>query len=222
MSLRLFTCRDCGFESPRGNRCLSLVRVVSCQVEFSASGRSLVQRSPTELWCVWVWSRNLLQEALAHWGCRAMRKENWHSCGIQKCIYTVRAKCTVVWVKPAVSVLTTGLQTLELRADTDVNSHRINLLYKLFLSVCNVRISRALSTRILRVINSPIQALTFSAKSFAFMFISYDTYVKLSDWAGIHSVADLQQNCNSQSHSSNSRNTCPQHAPFTKRKRRRT
>ena len=31
-----------------GHRCWSLVSVVCCQVEVSASGRSLVQRSPTE------------------------------------------------------------------------------------------------------------------------------------------------------------------------------
>ena len=41
-------CWDCGFESRRGHGCLSLVSVVRCQVEVSASGRSLVQRSPTE------------------------------------------------------------------------------------------------------------------------------------------------------------------------------
>jgi len=39
--------------------CLSLVSVVCfCQVDVSVTGRSLVQRSPTE--CdIWVWSRNL-------------------------------------------------------------------------------------------------------------------------------------------------------------------
>jgi hypothetical protein len=42
---------DCGFEPRRGHGCLSLVSVVCCQVEVSASGRSLVQRSPTE--CVY-------------------------------------------------------------------------------------------------------------------------------------------------------------------------
>jgi hypothetical protein len=39
---------DCGFESRRGHVYLSLVSVVCCQVEVSATGRSLVQRSPTE------------------------------------------------------------------------------------------------------------------------------------------------------------------------------
>jgi hypothetical protein len=41
-------CWDRGFESHRGHGCLSLVNVVCCQVEVSATGWSLVQRSPTE------------------------------------------------------------------------------------------------------------------------------------------------------------------------------
>jgi hypothetical protein len=32
----------------RGHGCLSVVSVVCCQVEVSATGQSLVQRSPTE------------------------------------------------------------------------------------------------------------------------------------------------------------------------------
>jgi len=43
-----FTCWKCGFEYYRGHRCLSVMRVVRCQVEVSSSGWSLVQRSPTE------------------------------------------------------------------------------------------------------------------------------------------------------------------------------
>jgi hypothetical protein len=39
---------DCGFESQRGHGCLSLVSVVCCQVEVSATSWSLVQRRPTE------------------------------------------------------------------------------------------------------------------------------------------------------------------------------
>jgi hypothetical protein len=35
-----------------GHGCLSLVSVTCCQVEVSATGRSLVQRSPTESLCV--------------------------------------------------------------------------------------------------------------------------------------------------------------------------
>jgi len=43
--LRL-ACWDCGFESHRGHGCLSVVSVVFCQVQVSATSWSLVQRSP--------------------------------------------------------------------------------------------------------------------------------------------------------------------------------
>jgi len=62
-------CWDCGFESHRGHECLSVVIVVCCQVEVSATSWSLVQRSPTTVVRRCVWSRNLVnEEALAHWG----------------------------------------------------------------------------------------------------------------------------------------------------------
>jgi hypothetical protein len=48
VDLRPLTCWDFGFESRRGHGCLSLGSVVCFQVEFSATGWSLVQRSPTE------------------------------------------------------------------------------------------------------------------------------------------------------------------------------
>ena len=48
MGLRSLACWNCGFESRRGHGCLSLVNVVCCQVEVSASGWSLVQRSATD------------------------------------------------------------------------------------------------------------------------------------------------------------------------------
>ena len=57
----LSLCPLCGFESRWGHGCLSLVSVVCCQVEVSATGRSLIQRSPTD-WCVWVWSWSLDSE----------------------------------------------------------------------------------------------------------------------------------------------------------------
>ena len=40
--------RLAGSKSHRWHGCLSVVSVVCCQVKFSATGRSLVQRSPTE------------------------------------------------------------------------------------------------------------------------------------------------------------------------------
>jgi hypothetical protein len=47
LGLQPLACWDCGFESRRRHGCLSLVSVVCCQV-VSATGRSLVQGSPTE------------------------------------------------------------------------------------------------------------------------------------------------------------------------------
>ena len=48
MVLLSFVCWDCEFESRRGHGRLSVVSVVCCQIEVSASSRSLVQRSPTD------------------------------------------------------------------------------------------------------------------------------------------------------------------------------
>jgi hypothetical protein len=54
VGLRPLTCWDCDFESCRGHGYLSVVSVVCCQVEVSVTGRSPVQRSPTECVCVCV------------------------------------------------------------------------------------------------------------------------------------------------------------------------
>jgi hypothetical protein len=48
VGLRPLTSRGSGFESRRGHGCLSLVSIVCCEVEVSASGRSPVRRSRTE------------------------------------------------------------------------------------------------------------------------------------------------------------------------------
>jgi hypothetical protein len=48
IGLLLLACWDCGFESRQRLGCLSLVNVVCCQVEVSETGRSLVQRIPTQ------------------------------------------------------------------------------------------------------------------------------------------------------------------------------
>lgn len=47
VGLQPLACRDCRFESLQGHECLSLLRVVFCRVEVTATGRSLVLRSPT-------------------------------------------------------------------------------------------------------------------------------------------------------------------------------
>jgi hypothetical protein len=54
---RPLACWCCGFESHLEYACLSLVSVVCCQVEVSASDWSLVQGSPIECGVyIWVWS----------------------------------------------------------------------------------------------------------------------------------------------------------------------
>jgi len=60
VSLRSLAGWDCRFESRQEHLCLSLVSVVSCQVEVFATGRSLVQRSPTE--CVRVTKCDQVQQ----------------------------------------------------------------------------------------------------------------------------------------------------------------
>ena len=45
---RPLACWECGFESHRRHGCLSVVIVVCCQVQISATSWSLVQRSPTD------------------------------------------------------------------------------------------------------------------------------------------------------------------------------
>jgi hypothetical protein len=70
--------RDRKKESHRGHGCLSLVSVVCCQVEVSATSWSLVQRSPTECvvsqMCVIVKPRRN-EEAQAHIGLSTHRKK---------------------------------------------------------------------------------------------------------------------------------------------------
>ena len=41
-----------------------------CQVGLTARPKGSYR-----VWCVWVWSRNLVEEAHVYWGCRAMRKK---------------------------------------------------------------------------------------------------------------------------------------------------
>jgi hypothetical protein len=67
VGLRPLAYWNCGLESRLGHGCLSLVSVVCCQVVVSATGWSLVQRSPTECGVSKVWSWSLdKKEALAH------------------------------------------------------------------------------------------------------------------------------------------------------------
>jgi len=48
VGLRLLAFWDCGFESHREHGWLSVLCVVCCEIEVTASGQSFVQRSPAE------------------------------------------------------------------------------------------------------------------------------------------------------------------------------
>jgi len=48
VGLRPLPCWDCGFAPRNGHTCSYVVSVVACQLEFSATSWSLVQRSPIE------------------------------------------------------------------------------------------------------------------------------------------------------------------------------
>jgi hypothetical protein len=69
MCLWPFACWNCEFKFCWGHGCLPLLSVVCFQVDAFASDWSRVQRSPTGVWCVcvWSWSHNN-EEAPAHKG----------------------------------------------------------------------------------------------------------------------------------------------------------
>jgi hypothetical protein len=76
MGLQPLACWDCTFKSHRGKGYLSFVCFVCCHVEVSASGRSLVQRSPTE--CSVSECDREASTVRRRWptrDCRAMKKE---------------------------------------------------------------------------------------------------------------------------------------------------
>ena len=74
--LRPLACWNCGLESRRWHGCLSLMSVVCCQVEVSATGRSLVQMCPTVFCASGCDVENTNDEgALAHYSCRAVKKK---------------------------------------------------------------------------------------------------------------------------------------------------
>jgi hypothetical protein len=71
---------DCGFESRRGHACLSLVSAVWCRVEVSASGWSLVKRSPTECGVSECdLETSIMRRPRPTRGCRAMKKNRLKS-----------------------------------------------------------------------------------------------------------------------------------------------
>ena len=69
---------ETGFESRRGHGCLSVVSVVCCQVEVSATGWSLVQRSPTDCGAsLSVIYKLVNEESMAQWGLPRQIKKKW-------------------------------------------------------------------------------------------------------------------------------------------------
>ena len=75
MGLRPLVVSDFGFEFHQGHSCLSVVSVVCCQVEVSATGRSLVQRNYTG--CVGDQLQHLPRHLLdlARWRSRLIKEE---------------------------------------------------------------------------------------------------------------------------------------------------
>jgi len=73
VGLQPLTCWDCGFEFRRGHGFLSVVIVACCDVEVSASGRSLVWRSPTECGLSVCDIETFINEE-AHEGCRIVTR----------------------------------------------------------------------------------------------------------------------------------------------------
>ena len=92
VGLRVLACWDCGFESCWERACLSVVSAVFCQVEVSASGWSLVQRSPTG--CGVPECDREFSTMRRSWptrGCRTMER-NW--------VFFVKLKTTHIFFKP--------------------------------------------------------------------------------------------------------------------------
>ena len=106
---------------------LTVVSVVYCWVEVSATSWSLVQGSPTDCG-VSVWSRNLVnEEALAHWGAVAPKTNNkqtvsiaasskWCNCPATFLFYSFYEQITWFLAQPTTSTrsLTARLKGIEL------------------------------------------------------------------------------------------------------------
>ena len=73
VGLRPLAFWDCGFESLREHGCLSRVSSLCCQVEVSATGRSLIQGGPNEF-CVVECDReaSIMRKPWPTGGCCAM------------------------------------------------------------------------------------------------------------------------------------------------------
>ena len=125
--MRQLACWDCGFESRRWFGCLTVVSVVCCQVEVSASNRSFVQTICTECGAsnsVWSWILDN-EEALTHWGCYAMVKKNVYR------IMSCREPMSILWMSDGYRVL------LKMKLVGQIRSTRTNTCLKATLSTIN-------------------------------------------------------------------------------------
>ena len=106
---RPLTCWDRGFESHRGHGYLSVVSVVCCQVEVSATSWSLVQRLSYDCIPCYMWSapwgrrRSCASNMVAMLtGCdflriKTKRAIGWHEASVRICTHTNMHKPVVIY-----------------------------------------------------------------------------------------------------------------------------
>jgi hypothetical protein len=106
-------------KSRLGHGCLSLVSVVCCEVEVSATSWSLVQRSPTDCGvsqiCVIMKPRRN-EEAQAHIGLSSHRKKNIYMINTRICIL-LKPRNLIKWSIKLSVPFATGKQTREVLQD---------------------------------------------------------------------------------------------------------
>jgi hypothetical protein len=81
MSKRTLACWDCGFESRRGNGCLSLVNVAWCAGRVLCVGLITRPEESYRVWCVWCGSEaSITRRPLPTSGCCPMEKNSIYFC----------------------------------------------------------------------------------------------------------------------------------------------
>jgi hypothetical protein len=110
VGLQPSACWDRGFDSHRWHGCLSLVQCLCCQVKVSATGRSLVQRSPTDCGvCVCLWSGENKQPRHLLWvGRRGEDYESWYehtaTHSLYQSVFMFNVNCDTTHVLPRIAV----------------------------------------------------------------------------------------------------------------------
>jgi hypothetical protein len=102
-------------KSHQRHGCLSLVSVVCCQVEVSAKGWSLVQRSPTECGVsnsVWSWNLEMRRPRHPKRGCWAIGKKNTYSFVFRRLRLQIPTRKSAIFTNPSwFSWVSTGKYT---------------------------------------------------------------------------------------------------------------